>query len=67
MDMMDGRTGASALAVDDAGLEEDFTLDVRVVEALSPVAQLMLSTSDECGSTCEDGATACVSDTADPS
>ncbi|WP_218125593.1 FxLD family lanthipeptide [Sinosporangium album] len=34
-------------------LEEEFILDVRVVEAAQPVAGLLRSTSDNCGSTCE--------------
>lgn len=64
--MMDSVSGATALAVNDA-LDEEFTLDVRVVEATRPVANLLLSTSDDCGNTCEDGADACLSYTADPS
>lgn len=64
--MMDSVLGATALAVNDA-LDEEFTLDVRVVEATRPVANLLLSTSDDCGNTCEDGADACLSYTADPS
>ncbi|MFI5617462.1 FxLD family lanthipeptide [Streptomyces sp. NPDC051567] len=39
----------------------EFNLDVRVVEAGAPVASLLLDTSDNCGSTCANGATACVS------
>lgn len=65
--MMDSVSGATALAEDDAALDEEFTLDVRVVEATRPVANLLLSTSDDCGNTCEDGADACLSYTADPS
>jgi FxLD family lantipeptide len=67
MDMTDGSSGAAALAVDDTALEEEFTLDVRVVEATRPVPNLLLSTSDRCGNTCEDGADACLSYIADPS
>ncbi|MFE5537124.1 FxLD family lanthipeptide [Streptomyces sp. NPDC056492] len=40
---------------------DEFKLDVRVVEAGAPVASLLLDTSDNCGSTCANGATACVS------
>ncbi|MFK0223948.1 FxLD family lanthipeptide [Streptomyces vinaceus] len=39
----------------------EFSLDVRVVEAGGPVGNLLLDTSDGCGSTCANGATACVS------
>lgn len=39
----------------------EFNLDVRVVEAGAPIASLLLDTSDNCGSTCANGATACVS------
>lgn len=43
---------------------DDFTLDVRVVEAGVPVASLLRSTSDGCGSTCS--GTACPSFIGDP-
>lgn len=65
--MMDSVSSATALAVDDATLDEEFALNVRVVEATRPVANLLLSTSDDCGNTCEDGADACLSFIADPS
>ncbi|MFF7081762.1 FxLD family lanthipeptide [Streptomyces lavendulae] len=45
---------------------DEFHLDVRVVEAGAPVANLLRDTSDGCGSTCANGATACVSFTGDP-
>lgn len=44
-------------------LDEDFRLDVRVIEGLTPVPALLRSTSDGCGSTC---AGPCVSFTDDP-
>lgn len=39
----------------------EFNLDVRVVEAGAPIASLLGDTSDNCGSTCANGANACVS------
>lgn len=40
----------------------EFNLDVRVVvEAGAPIASLLQDTGDGCGSTCANGATACVS------
>jgi FxLD family lantipeptide len=42
----------------------EFSLDVRVLEASAPVAELMRSTSDNCGSSCS--GTACTSFTDDP-
>ncbi|MFI0409093.1 FxLD family lanthipeptide [Actinomadura sp. 3N508] len=56
-------SGGIALA-DTRDLEEEFALDVRVVEASQPVGNLLLSTSDNCGSTCD--GTACTSTMAYP-
>lgn len=39
--------------------DDEFTLDLRVVEATEPVPALLRSTSDNCGSTCS--GTACTS------
>jgi FxLD family lantipeptide len=39
--------------------DEEFMLDVRVVEASQPVSGLLRSTSDNCGSSCS--GTACTS------
>ena len=61
--MKDSSSPAMAL-VDAAGFEDDYTLDVRVVEASQPVAGLLLSTSDNCGNTCS--GTACPSNMAYP-
>jgi FxLD family lantipeptide len=44
--------------------DKEFTLDVRVVEAVQPVGSLLLSTSDNCGSTCS--GSACNSSTSYP-
>lgn len=49
----------------DPDLDLEFTLDLRVVEATQPAGNLLLSTSDNCGSTCEKDA--CISYTGDPS
>lgn len=63
--MADSLSGATAFADDVAAFDDEFALDVRVVEAAQPVGNLLLDTSDNCGSTCEK--TACVSFTGDPS
>jgi FxLD family lantipeptide len=49
----------------DTELDAEFTLNLRVIEATQPVGSLLLSTSDNCGSTCEKDA--CISFTGDPS
>jgi FxLD family lantipeptide len=36
--------------------EEDFSLDLRVVVATHPIAELMCDTGDGCGSTCSGSA-----------
>ncbi|MFC5721399.1 FxLD family lanthipeptide [Streptomyces gamaensis] len=56
--MAENITGAPAVA-------DEFTLDVRVVEAGLPVRDLLRDTSDNCGSSCS--GTACVSFVGDPS
>jgi len=61
---MDDIFGSTALAVDDAVFDEDFALDVRVVDAVRPPASTLIVTSDNCGSTCSGP---CVSFTGDPS
>ncbi|MFD6874400.1 MULTISPECIES: FxLD family lanthipeptide [unclassified Streptomyces] len=55
------------IAIANTSLSSEFTLDVRVVEAGAPVASLLRSTDDGCGSTCANGATACASSVNDPS
>jgi FxLD family lantipeptide len=61
--------GATALA-EAAGafedFEDEFTLDIRVVLAAYPIAKLACDTSDQCGNTCGDGASACNSEADDP-
>lgn len=44
--------------------EEDFQLDMRVVESTTPLVTMMCSTSDGCGSTCS--TSACSSRSNDP-
>ncbi len=63
--MADSFSGVTVLAKDDAVLDAEFALDVRVVEAEQPVGNLLLSTSDNCGSSCEKDA--CITFTGDPS
>jgi FxLD family lantipeptide len=36
--------------------EDEFELDLHVVEAAYPIAKLMCDTSDQCGSTCSGSA-----------
>ncbi|MGH4016745.1 MAG: FxLD family lanthipeptide [Pseudonocardiaceae bacterium] len=63
--MADSFSGATMLAEDNTVLDDEFALDVRVVEAAQPVGNLLLDTSDNCGSTCEKDA--CITFTGDPS
>ncbi|MGH3800927.1 MAG: FxLD family lanthipeptide [Pseudonocardiaceae bacterium] len=53
--------------VDDVegGFEEEFDLDLRVIEASYPIAKLLCDTSDGCGSTCS--GSACNSNANNPS
>lgn len=44
--------------------DEDFELDLRVVEATTPLVIMMCDTSDGCGSTC--GTSACSTSSNDP-
>lgn len=48
----------------DAVADDDFELDMRVVEAATPLVVMMCSTSDGCGSTC--GTSACSTSSYDP-
>ncbi|MEU1786538.1 FxLD family lanthipeptide [Streptomyces sparsogenes] len=41
--------------------DDDFKLDIRVVVSESPLTVFMCPTSDGCGTTCENGASACQS------
>jgi FxLD family lantipeptide len=47
-------------AVDD----DEFRLDMRVIEAVTPLVTMMCDTSDGCGSTCENSA--CATGSNDP-
>ncbi len=59
-----GATGLALLERDEADLDNEFVLDVRVIEAALPVPGLLTSTSNGCGSTCS--GTACPSFVGDP-
>jgi FxLD family lantipeptide len=45
-------------------VDEDFELDMRVVESVIPISKLMCATSDGCGSSC--CSSACNTRAADP-
>lgn len=45
--------------------DEEFELDMRVVEATTPLVTMMCSTDDGCGTTC--GTSACNTSSNDPS
>jgi FxLD family lantipeptide len=47
-----------------AAADDDFVLDMRVVESITPLVTMMCDTSDNCGSTCENSA--CASGSNDP-
>lgn len=51
---------------DGAGMsiEDEFELDMRVIESTTPLVTMMCSTDDQCGSTCEDSA--CATSSNDP-
>jgi FxLD family lantipeptide len=46
-------------------LDDDFVLDMRVVESTTPLVIMMCNTSDGCGSSCS--TSACTSRSSDPS
>jgi FxLD family lantipeptide len=53
------------IAEDDAGVAEDeFELDMRIVESVTPLVEMMCDTNDGCGSTCS--TSACNSRASDP-
>jgi FxLD family lantipeptide len=45
--------------------DDDFVLDMRVIESTTPLVTMMCDTSDNCGSTCDNSA--CASGSNDPS
>ncbi|MGA5304591.1 FxLD family lanthipeptide [Nucisporomicrobium flavum] len=49
---------------DEAVTDDDFELDMRVVESSTPLVVMMCSTSDGCGSTCS--TSACSTSSYDP-
>jgi FxLD family lantipeptide len=52
--------------LDDIGVitDEDFELDLTVIESTTPLITMMCATSDNCGSTC--AKSACVTSAAQP-
>jgi FxLD family lantipeptide len=57
---------ASLAAAPATGLADDeFELDLKIIESLTPLADMTCDTSDTCGSTCD--TTACNSQSSDPS
>lgn len=44
--------------------DDDFVLDMRVIESTTPLVTMMCDTSDNCGSTCENST--CASGSNDP-
>jgi len=55
---------ALAALASDAVTDDEFTLDMRVIEATTPLITMMCDTSDGCGSTCENSA--CATGSNDP-
>ncbi|MFY1595944.1 FxLD family lanthipeptide [Micromonospora sp. WMMD737] len=47
-----------------AATDDDFVLDMRVVESTTPLVVMMCSTSDGCGSSCS--TSACTTKSCDP-
>ncbi|MFF4699932.1 FxLD family lanthipeptide [Streptomyces chattanoogensis] len=58
--VLDSAPAPVGLPVDDLA-DDDFELNVRVVVSESPLTVFMCPTSDGCGNTCENGASACQS------
>ena len=59
-------TPANTLAPspDAAITDDDFVLDLRVIESVTPLVTMMCDTTDNCGSTCEKSA--CITGSNDP-
>ena len=45
----------------DTGDDAEFDLDIRIIESGPVIAELLRSTSDNCGSTCASACTSCKS------
>ncbi|MGX9225904.1 MULTISPECIES: FxLD family lanthipeptide [Streptomyces] len=58
--VLDNLTAPAELPVEDL-TDDEFQLDVRVVVTQSPVYNFNCPTSDGCGQTCANGASACAS------
>lgn len=56
---------AAQRTTEDAVSDDDFVLDMRVIESTTPLVVMMCDTSDNCGSTC--AGSACNSSSNDPS
>jgi len=54
-------TTTTAVTVGDLDLDADFDLDVSIVETGPVIAELMRSTDDNCGHTCQTACTSCQS------
>ncbi|MFK3984450.1 FxLD family lanthipeptide [Micromonospora sp. NPDC050397] len=63
MSMTPPTTVLDAPAAEDVR-DDDFVLDMRVIEATTPLVIMMCSTSDGCGSTCS--TSACSTSSYDP-
>lgn len=48
----------------DVALDDEFVLDMRVIESVTPLVAMMCDTSDNCGATCS--GSACNSSSNDP-
>ena len=48
----------------DVALDDEFVLDMRVIESVTPLVTMMCDTSDNCGATCS--GSACNSSSNDP-
>lgn len=55
---------ASAVGIAGAVDDDEFTLDLRVIELATPLTPAMCDTSDGCGSTCS--TSACNTSSSDP-
>ncbi len=54
-------SAAPSASAPDTGDDLDFDLDVSIVESGPVIPELLRSTSDNCGSTCESACTSCKS------
>lgn len=64
--MLDTLPGSATALADDTDFDDEFSLDVRVVVAASPMRRGDCPTDDGCGTTCSTNNSACSSFTDDP-